>query len=127
MIQPGNHVVGSQEYIVRPPTWSPGRSTMLETTLLPDPKQLYLRMLVQEHGSIRVVVATTAAEAVCPLCRHRSARIHSRYTRQIPDVPWHGVPLRLELHLRRFFCDQPARARRIFAERLPGVVEPYAR
>ncbi len=100
---------------------------MLETTILPDPKQLCLRLLVQEPNGIRAVVATTATEAVCPLCSHRSARIHSRYQRHIADVPWHGVPLRLELHLRRFFCDQPNCPRQIFAERLPGVVEPYAR
>src|SRR5271166_5889764 len=100
---------------------------MLETTILPDPKQLSLRLLVQEPNGIRAVVATTATEAVCPLCGHSSAHVHSHYTRQIADVPWHGVPLHLEVHLRRFFCDQPTCERQIFAERLPGVVEPYAR
>ena len=112
---------------VHRPSLSRGRFPMLETTILPDPKQLCLRLLVQEPNGIRAVVATTATEAVCPLCSHRSARIHSRYQRHIADVPWHGVPLRLELHLRRFFCDQPNCPRQIFAERLPGVVEPYAR
>ncbi|MGO8947324.1 MAG: transposase family protein [Ktedonobacterales bacterium] len=81
---------------------------MLETTILPDPERLLLRMLVQEHDGIRAVVAPSASEAVCPLCSYRSARVHSRYTRQVADVPWHGVPLRLELHLRRFFCGTPA-------------------
>ena len=100
---------------------------MLESTILPDPKHLSLRLLVQEQNSIRAVVATRATQAACPVCGHESARVHSHYMRQIADLPWHGVPLRIELHLRRFFCDQPTCPRRIFAERLSGVVEPYAR
>ena len=119
-----SQVIGSGQHIVHYPNW---QVSMLETTILPDPKQLRLRMLVQEGDGIRAVVATTTVEARCPVCGHRCARVHSRYTRQVADVPWHGVPLRLELHLRRFFCDQPDCERRIFAERLPGVVEPYAR
>jgi transposase len=87
---------------------------------------LHLRELVQAPDGIRAVVTTYQPEAPCPLCGQRSARVHSRYVRRVADLLWHGVPLRLDLHLRRFFCDQPMCARRIFAERLPGVVEPYA-
>lgn len=96
-------------------------------TILPDPNQVCLRTLVQERIGIRAVVATRATEATCPLCGQRSARVHSRYVRQVADVPWHGVPSHLELHVRRFFCDQSACPRQIVAERLPGVVAPYAR
>jgi hypothetical protein len=35
--------------------------------------------------------------------------------------------VRLELHVRRFFCPHPEWKRQIFTERLPGVVAPYAR
>src|SRR3712207_18588 len=35
--------------------------------------------------------------------------------------------LRLRLEARRFFCDQLACARRIFAERFPGLVAPHGR
>jgi transposase len=35
--------------------------------------------------------------------------------------------MRLELHVRRFFCDTPDCPQAIFAERLPGVLAPYAR
>src|SRR5690349_18172018 len=100
---------------------------MLAATILPDPKQLHVRALLEERGAIRAIVATCAEEAACPVCGAHSARVHSRYIRQVADLPWHGVPLSLELHLRRFFCDQPDCPRRIFAERLPGVVAPYAR
>jgi transposase len=47
--------------------------------------------------------------------------------RRITDLPWHGVGFRVQLSARRFFCDQPTCLRRIFTERLPGVVAPYAR
>ncbi len=70
---------------------------------------------------------TTAQEAACPLCHKRSARIHSRYVRQVADLPWMGCAVRLQLHVRRFFCPNPQCARQIFTERLPSVVDPYAR
>src|SRR5437660_2779095 len=38
-----------------------------------------------------------------------------------------GFAMRLRLHPRRFFCDNPECERQIFAERLPKVVAHYAR
>ena len=38
-----------------------------------------------------------------------------------------GCAVRLELHIRRFFCINPECTRQIFTERLPSIVEPYAR
>jgi transposase len=57
----------------------------------------------------------------------RSARVHSRYTRTLADLPWQGIPVTVRLSVRRFFCDQEACDRAIFAERLPGVAAHYAR
>jgi transposase len=45
----------------------------------------------------------------------------------VADLPWAGWAVRLELHVRRFFCQNKACPRRIFTERLPGVVAPSAR
>ena len=47
--------------------------------------------------------------------------------RTVADVPWLGIAVRLELHTRRFFCEQPACMQKIFCERLPTLVAPYAR
>lgn len=96
-------------------------------TLLPDPTHLHLMHLEATATAITAVVSPTAASAVCPLCGHPAVRVHSRYTRSVADVPWHGVPFRLRLHVRRFFCDEPTCARVIFAERLASLVAPYAR
>jgi hypothetical protein len=38
-----------------------------------------------------------------------------------------GYAVRLKLHQRRFFCENPECQRKIFAERLPNVAVPYAR
>jgi hypothetical protein len=53
--------------------------------------------------------------------------VHSRYRRTLSDVPCTGLTLYLAFRIRRFFCQQSGCSRRIFTERLPTVVAPYAR
>lgn len=43
------------------------------------------------------------------------------------DLSWSGRLVRLLLRTRRFRCSRPECPRRIFAERLPDLVDPYAR
>lgn len=43
------------------------------------------------------------------------------------DLPAQGLAVRVELHVRKFFCDLTECARRVFAERLPSVAPSYAR
>lgn len=43
------------------------------------------------------------------------------------DLPWQGIPVKLELHTRRFRCLNNLCPRRIFCERLPRVVAYYSR
>ncbi|MGH2353217.1 MAG: ISL3 family transposase, partial [Chloroflexota bacterium] len=95
--------------------------------LLPDPTQLRLVCLAVEPSGIVLTVATSAQAARCPVCRRRSPRVHSRYVRTVTDLPWLELPVRLRLHVRRFFCDNATCTRRIFTERLPGVVAAYGR
>ena len=97
------------------------------TTILPDPTCLHLLGLAADPTSITATVITTAPTACCPLCERPSPHVHSRYTRRLADLPWHGVAMRLVLHVRKFFCDNAACTRRVFTERLPAVVAPYAR
>lgn len=100
---------------------------MAKPTLLPDPTCLHLHLLDASTTTITLVMTTTSEEADCSLCHRRSSRVHSRHVRQIADLPWMGCAVRLQLHVRRFFCTNPACARQIFTERLPSVVAPYAR
>jgi transposase len=99
-------------------------------TLLPDASQLRLLCIDGLDAAPTGLVLTVAAKARaarCPGCGERSRRVHSRYGRTVRDLPWGELPVRLRLRVRRFFCDAPACPRRIFTERLPGVVAPYAR
>jgi transposase len=100
---------------------------MAKPTLIPDPTCLHLKLLDASDTTITAVVTTTSPEADCPLCHCCSQRVHSRYVRLVADLPWMGCAVRLELHVRRFFCSNPECARQIFTERLPTVVAPYAR
>jgi transposase len=96
-------------------------------TLLPDVSCLQLVGLEADEQSLLAVVTTTSSGACCPLCQCHSESIHSRYSRMVADLPWAGWAVRLELHVRRFFCRNKECPRRIFTERLPGVVAPSAR
>ncbi|HEY7416914.1 MAG TPA: transposase family protein, partial [Ktedonobacteraceae bacterium] len=60
-------------------------------------------------------------EAPCPLCGQPSHRLHSRYQRTLQELSWCGKVLRLLVQVRRFFCDNAACTRKIFAERFPEL------
>src|SRR5258708_38368531 len=105
-------------------------STMARPTspqLFPDASGLHLLRLEADEQFILAVVETTSPEALCPLCQCLSQSIHSRDVRVVADLPWAGWAVRLELHVRRFFCLNKECMRQIFTERLPHIVAPYAR
>lgn len=101
---------------------------MGEKTLLPDSGEVVLDCLKTEGRNLLCMVLRTAGEgAICPPCQRRSFRIHSHYRRTLADQPWEGIPVRIELRTRRFFCDSDNCDRRIFTERVPNIVARYAR
>jgi transposase len=65
---------------------------------------LHLVRLEADEQFILAVVATTSPEVLCQLCQCRSQSMHSRYVRVVVDLPWADWAVRLELHVRRFFC-----------------------
>ena len=96
-------------------------------TLLPAPKLLNLIGVRADENTVTLIARASPRAARCPMCGKRSARVHSRYTRTLADLPWQGIPVTVLLHVRRFFCAHKACSRTIFAERLPGVAAHYAR
>src|SRR2546421_4333292 len=72
-------------------------------------------------------VACNFPSMPCPECHQLSARIHSRYQRTVADLPCAGRSVILVLTVRKFVCSTPGCPRRIFTERLPGLVQSYAR
>jgi transposase len=73
-----------------------------------------MTLLVEAHSM--------AAQTSCPTCEQPSLRVHSRYCRTPRDLPLSEHTVRLLLHVRRFFCDNPDCTRRTFAERLPDLL-----
>ncbi|MBV9279855.1 MAG: ISL3 family transposase [Chloroflexi bacterium] len=99
----------------------------MSPTLLPAPDRLHLDFLSASGDVITLAVTTTAAEARCPLCDRPSTRVHSIYRRLAADLPWGDVAVQLRLTTRRFFCPTEGCERKVFTERLPDLIAPYAR
>jgi transposase len=97
------------------------------TTLAPDPAAINIRHFVSEPYAITVVAQAVQQQAHCPKCRHPSNSLHSHYRRTVADLPWHGVTVSLQLQTRRFRCRNELCVQKVFCERLPKVVDTYAR
>src|SRR5712691_3496616 len=72
-------------------------------------------------------IACDVPRMPCPECHQLSARIHSCYQRMVADLPCAGRDVILALTLRKFVCGTSTCPRKIFTERLPELVESYAR
>lgn len=83
-----------------------------------------VRSINQEGDVLVVTTQAAASSASCPLCRFPSRRIHSRYVRQVSDLPCSGRRVFLHVVARRFICETPHCRRRIFAERFGDGVLP---
>lgn len=97
------------------------------TTLLADPSAIHLECFVSHPHSVTLVVRAVQPQPCCPQCAQVSTSLHSHYTRRVADLPWHGVAAKLELHTRKFRCRNELCPQQVFCERLPKVVEAYAR
>jgi len=72
-------------------------------------------------------IACDTPSMPCPECQQPSFRIHGHYQRLVADLPCAGRNVILALTLRKFVCGTPTCPHKIFTERLPGLVESYAR
>ena len=102
-------------------------ASKLSMTLLPKSPGLRIENIACDAETVSLSVASTCSSAACPACENPSGRLHSHYLRTLYDLPWGGRSVRLSLKVRRFRCSEACCPRRIFAERFPSVVEPYAR
>jgi transposase len=101
----------------------------LPTCILVDPTAVMCEALkVADDGlEIQLEMATIQTSAACPVCGQASRRVHSHYRRHLADLPWAQVTVTIDLRVRRLFCDNRDCARKIFTERLPSIVTPWAR
>jgi transposase len=100
---------------------------MQVATLSADPEAIRIVSFISESDSITIFAQTSRAFGECPKCQTSSTSVHSYYVRQLTDLPWHGVAIRLQLNTRKFRCRNELCRRKVFCERLPKVVESYGR
>src|SRR6266852_60875 len=100
---------------------------MSSSPFLPLPPGVEILTTTIIDDLLRVEVVSTRSRSRCPLCFQPAMRIHSHYTRVLADVPCGGLQVQLVLQVRKFFCDTPTCRRKIFTERLPIFVQPWAR
>src|SRR3984893_4724102 len=100
---------------------------MFSSPFLPLPAGLEIAATSMRNDLLVVQVVSTKVRSCCPLCFCPSERRHSQYTRVAADLPCAGFRIQLILHVRRFFCDNVDCIRKIFTERLPAFVLPWAR
>ena len=77
---------------------------------MPHLAEVAIEGIHPEEGGIRIEARARRAEGVC--------RVHSRYRRRLADAPIAARVVVLGLRVRRFFCDNPACARRTFVEQV---------
>lgn len=97
------------------------------STLSADPEAIRIISFVSNSDSITIVAQSSKPFGICPVCQSVSGSRHSNYVRQVADLPWHGVAIRIQLQTRKFRCRNEVCRRKVFCERLPKVVESYGR
>ena len=103
--------------------------TAFFSLLLPETTSLRLDAWCLDTAASLLTVSVTSTQTMvpCPVCAVPAARIHSRYTRTLADLPWAAYRVRLRVRGRKWFCANLACGRRIFTERLSTVAAPWAR
>ncbi|MDH2391564.1 transposase family protein [Streptomyces sp. HNM0663] len=65
--------------------------------------------------------------AGCTGCGALSAWVHSRYVRRLADVTLAGQPVRIDLSVRRLYCENATCPKVTFAEQIAGLTMRYQR
>jgi transposase len=103
------------------------RQSKLMRSLVPCSQSIRVQQVSTDEQTISIILQTISPVARCPACSTPSKHIHSRYARVLSDLPWGSFTVHLHLYARKFFCTVRNCSRRIFTERLPDIVAPYAR
>jgi transposase len=84
--------------------------TTFFSLLLPDTTLLRLDSWQLDTAASLITVSVTSTQTIvpCPVCAVPTARIHSRYTRTLADLPWAAYRVHLQLRVRKWFCANPA-------------------
>jgi transposase len=100
---------------------------MERSPFLPLPEGMILSQIELTETQLTVEVISTHPCAHCPGCGNCSDVVHCQYQRTVHDVPCGGRRVILQLKVRKFVCRTSTCPRKVFAERLPELVQPWGR
>ena len=100
---------------------------MERSPFLPLPEGMVIGQVEIAPTQLTVEVLSTQSCTPCPGCGTRSDAVHCQYQRTVHDVPCGGRKVVLRLRVRKFVCRNADCPRKVFAERLPELVQPWAR
>jgi transposase len=95
--------------------------------LLPHLSPVVIDHIECIDGTVVIAAHPRARGSRCRRCGRVSTRVHSRYRRQLADLPVGGRPVAVWLTVRRFFCDHVDCSACTFVEQVPGLTERHAR
>jgi transposase len=95
--------------------------------LLPQLAAVDVESVVVEGGVLVVAATTRDGPAACTGCEQVSHWAHSAYIRHVADEAVGGGPVRIDLRVRRLYCENPGCAKTTFAEQVPGLTRRYQR
>jgi len=72
------------------------------------------------------IVEVDSSSAICPSCQKLSSRAHSRYSRNVDDLPISDLHVHFQVLLHKWFCDNTECPVTVFTERLSWL-QPYKR
>jgi len=99
---------------------------MLTNLLLPWLSWLDLDKICDDESRITFHL-TSRQKAACPSCNQVSEKVHSEYQRKIADLPCAGMEVRLQVQVRKLYCQDRGCPQIVFCERLSPLAAPYAR
>jgi len=88
-------------------------------------EDMILRNKREDHFLLQLT--TKSVYGICPDCVQKSYSRHSKYVRKLLDLPWAGIPVKVNLSVNKYYCKKESCSRKVFTERLGENLKPYAR
>ncbi|MFF3871894.1 ISL3 family transposase [Streptomyces sp. NPDC001978] len=95
--------------------------------LLPQLRPVVVESVAVVDGAVVITAHTRDGPAACTGCGRSSSWPHSSYQRHAADEAVGGRPLRIDLTVRRLYCENPDCPKTTFAEQVQGLTVRYQR
>lgn len=97
------------------------------SVLFPHLDGLRIEVIRAAGSTVRIEAATGEDPVACSGCGMLSARVHSRYRRQLSDTSITGREVIIGLRVRRLFCGNSGCGKTTFTEQVPQLAARHAR